>query len=146
MSLIFTHSLITFILLGLILVIQIVHYPFFNFLTINDSKEAFKFHQQRISLIVAPLMIVELFTGIYLAYSMWKIFPIIQIINLTLIIIIWIHTFLIMVPIHNHLEKNFSKDLVCRLVKQNWIRTFAWLIKSLLWALILWHILTSHHI
>ena len=145
MTLILLHSICTFILFGLILVIQIVHYPIFNFVNISKSKEAFKFHQQRIAFIVAPLMIFELFSGIYLAYSMWDGFRYIQILNLVLISTIWIHTFFIMVPIHNHLEKSFSKELVLKLVKQNWIRTFAWTIKSFLWALILWHIVSIYY-
>ena len=145
MGIILLHSLTTFILLGLIIVIQVVHYPIFKYINADESKEAFKFHQQRISLIVAPLMLFELFSGIYLAYSMWNVFRYIQILNLILIFIIWMHTFLFMVPLHNHLEKNFSQDLVLRLVKQNWIRTFAWAIKSLLWALILWHIISIYN-
>ena len=145
MELILFHSIVTFILLGLILVVQVVHYPYFSFTDNNNAINAFKFHQQRIGYVVVPLMISELVSGIYLSFKMWSPFWQIQLINLSLIFIIWFHTFLIMVPLHNQLTQEPTPIIIKALVKQNWIRTFAWSVKALLWALILWHLIGVSH-
>lgn len=141
MSIILFHAILTFILFGLILTIQCLHYPFFKFINPTINHSAHTFHQNRIGFIVGPLMVLELVTGIYLSIKMWTPFWQIQCINLVLILSIWIHTFFIMVPIHKLLLLNFNESIIRKLIVMNWIRTISWGIKSLLWALILWHVI-----
>ena len=60
------HLIFTSIMTGVIWVIQIVHYPSFHFIE-KESYTAFqKFHMNSISLIVVPVMILELATGVLL--------------------------------------------------------------------------------
>ena len=101
-------------------------------------------HRHKISLIVMPLMLVELVTGIILAVFQWSSLAEFHILNLMLIAIIWIHTFALMVPFHQTFETNFDLDLLNRMLKHHWLRTTAWSIKSILWIATLWHILTIY--
>ena len=140
MFLYFSQAFVTWVLLGLIWVIQLVHYPMFKFVSFDIK--AFVFHQRRISLLVVPLMLFELFSAIALLINQWSIFPSIVIINMVIIGCIWLHTFLIMVPLHNKLIQEPNNGIIKRLVNQNWVRTIAWSIKSLLWGGIIWHLIT----
>ena len=84
-------------MLGLIIVTQIVSYPLFS---IIDSKNFVLYHQNyvsKISIIAAPIMILEFIVAILLLISS-NIF--LSIINILIIILIFLSTFLIQVPIH----------------------------------------------
>ena len=100
MIIILLHAIVTFLLTGLIWVIQLVHYPMFQFLDSQAYSKAMSFHQQRISIIVVPLMLFELLSGVYLAHAQWSSLARFHSINIALIVIIWIHTFGLMVPFH----------------------------------------------
>ena len=68
---IIAHLFSTFFLTGLIWIVQLVHYPGFNFVDANDFVAFEKFHTNKISAIVIPLMFCELLTGaIYFSYLM----------------------------------------------------------------------------
>jgi hypothetical protein len=133
----YLQAILTWLLTGLIWTIQVAHYPMFKF--IIEQPKAFTFHQQRISIVVIPLMLLELITGLYLLIYYWPLFKSITMLNTTLLFIIWCHTFLIMVPLHRSLETAADSNTVDRLINQNWIRTLAWTVKSLLWGGALWH-------
>ena len=140
----FLHAIFTFLLTGLIWVIQLVHYPLFRFLDSTSFSKAMLFHQRQISFIVMPLMLAELITGIYLAISQWQAFTSFHIINLSLIAIIWAHTFFIMVPFHRSFETSFDEMQLKKMLRVHWLRTLAWTIKSILWAATIWHILSIY--
>ena len=144
MILILSHAISGFFLTGLIWVIQLVHYPSFKFYDTKTFKTAMAHHRQKISFIVMPLMLIELMTGITLAVIQWSSLAEFHIINLTLIAIIWVHTFMLMVPFHQTCESNFDIDLLNRTLKHHWLRTTAWTLKSALWIATLWHILTIY--
>ena len=88
-------------LTGLIWTVQIVHYPSFLYVG-QDKFEAFNvFHQKAMTYIVAPVMILELLTGLLICFNdvssikNWFLF--------SLIILIWVSTFVLSVPIHSKL-------------------------------------------
>ena len=89
-----------------------------------------------------PLMITELLTGIYLLIRDWPLYQYVNGVNVLLIFLLWIHTFVIMVPLHHHLLNSPSQNIVALLVKHNWVRTFAWTIKALLWGGAIWHLIS----
>ena len=89
-----------------------------------------------------PLMITELVTGIYLLIRDWPLYQYVNGVNVLLIFLLWIHTFAIMVPLHQHLLESPSKTIVSLLVKHNWARTLAWTLKSLLWGGAIWHLIS----
>ena len=95
-------------------------------------------HTSRITPVVAPAMIVELFTAIYFVFAVdEKIDRRYFWFGLILVLIIWISTFFLQVPLHEKLAKSFDADVQQRLVVTNWIRTAAWTLRG---ALVLWMI------
>ena len=85
------HLIFTSIMTGVIWVIQIVHYPSFHFIE-KELYTAFqKFHMNKISIIVIPIMLAELITGVILLFDKSsKSF--ILIISLIVLILIWLIT------------------------------------------------------
>ncbi|MFN8389965.1 MAG: hypothetical protein U0136_06720 [Bdellovibrionota bacterium] len=128
------HAFASFFMCGLIWVIQVVHYPTFVFVERDRYAEFQRLHEMRISLIVIPVMLLELVSGALIALrqesSLWTI-------NLVLILLVWGSTFAIQSPIHGKLEKGFDERLVKRLLRSNWVRTVLWTIHSLIVFLLL---------
>lgn len=123
------HLIVTALLTGLIWTIQLVHYPSFHFVNIVVYKEFQKFHMFRISIVVMPLMILELLTGaMLLLLDQQHLF----LVNFILILLIWLSTFLLSVPAHSKLEKGYNHEAVNRLVSTNWVRTILWTVRLVL--------------
>ena len=135
----FFHCVVTAMLACLIWIIQILHYPFFKFIDTSKSRSAFEFHQRAISYIVMPLMLAELISAIYLLYTYYFVFKMLLIINFLVILCIWIQTFVVMVPLHMSLSNQFDKNVVSKLVRQNWFRTVLWTIKAIFWISLIAH-------
>lgn len=119
----------SFALFGLIWCVQLIHYPFFLRTDKTNFVDHIGFHKYRISIIVIPLMTIEFATSGILAFHSqqfvgWNVFgPIV-------VILIWLVTFFVQVPLHNALSDGFEEITVERLIKTNWIRTILWSIKS----------------
>lgn len=88
-----------------------------------------KWHQFRISWVVIPIMLIELFTGIWIC---WKLSfgDLIWNINLGFLALIWISTFIFQGPMHQKLLAGYSQEKILFLVRTNWIRTISWTLRS----------------
>ncbi|MDJ0838868.1 MAG: hypothetical protein QNK37_20280 [Acidobacteriota bacterium] len=136
----FLQILTTFSLFGLIWVIQLVHYPAFRFIA-DDRFPAFhRFHTFQISLVVLPLMLVELAAAIWLAAVPPTRGPF-QWVLLGLTLLVWLSTFALQVPCHSKLGAGKDDVLIDRLVHTNWLRTLAWSLKT---GLLGWSFYFSH--
>ena len=121
-------------MVGLIWIIQIVHYPLFARVG-NDQFVAYeREHSRLITYIVAPLMLAELVTGLGIVYMLSQSHTIAVIANTVFLAAIWISTFAIHVPLHQKLESGFDSSLHNRLVSTNWIRTISWSARGILLA------------
>jgi hypothetical protein len=116
---------------GLILLIQIIHYPAYSYIDLTQFARFQKFHVSRITWLVAPTMIVELITAGLLT---WQNQEILFKFNLISIILIWIITFTLNVPIHTLLLEKYDVRLVRKLILTNWPRTLLWVLRALFWA------------
>lgn len=111
-------------MVAVIWIIQILHYPTFFYINESDFSKFHEFHSSRITWIVAPLMFLELVSASFLWYlEMNSIF---YRLNLVLAIFVWFVTFFVSVPIHNQLLKGKDLNQIKRLVFTNWIRTGIW--------------------
>ena len=122
----------TSILVGLILVIQKVHYPSMHFLDRTQFKLAHEFHVAQISKLVIPLMLTELFCTIYglFCFSSFSTYQTFMYLSATLCLLaVWLSTFFVQVPIHKQLGYGYDETLVSRLVATNQLRTAAWIIR-----------------
>ena len=118
-------------LTGLIWTIQCVHYPIFHRLDQSNFTKHIHFHKKAISLLVVPVMTLELGTSAWLAWTAQS-YPTLHQIGFIVVILIWLITFFVQVPLHNKLSRGRSVDSINRLVASNWLRTFLWSFKAIL--------------
>ncbi len=126
-----THFLSGLFMAGVIWTIQLVHYPSFNFVSLENFSAFEKFHAFRISLVVIPAMLLELITAIALVYYFKEKSNLITI-NLAIVLAIWAVTFFISSPAHGRLLSGFNAETINFLISTNWIRTALWTIKGAL--------------
>lgn len=115
----------TLFLMGLIWFVQVVHYPLFS--VVGNSPHYYSEHQRRTTWIVLPVMLTELASVLYLFYFRGTLS---DQVGLVLLAGIWTSTFLLQVPCHRKLLKNYSPCTVKRLVRTNWIRTVFWTLRA----------------
>ena len=139
MSFIFLSNLVlSFIAVGLIWTIQLVHYPSMKYIPKDRFPEYHNFHSIRISILAIPLMFAELVTSTILLYqNLNNAIQTIFLVNLILVLLIWLSTFLIQVPLHNALSKEKNTEKLSKLIFSNWIRTILWTARSILMILFL---------
>ncbi|MBT8211399.1 MAG: hypothetical protein KJP14_12805 [Eudoraea sp.] len=104
--------------------VQLIVYPGFLAYPPSDLIIWHKKYTPRITLIVAPLMLVQLFLSMWLAVNSPGV---LSISVLILVLGTWITTFLFFVPIHRLIDQEQAerRDLK-RLVSLNWMRTLGW--------------------
>ena len=125
------HLIFTSIMTGVIWVIQIVHYPSFHFIE-KELYTAFqKFHMNKISIIVMPIMLAELITGIMLFFDKSSKSPFLTI-SIIILVLIWLITGVFFTKAHNELIAGYQELVVNQLVAMNWIRTLLWTLRLLL--------------
>jgi len=139
MSFVFLFNLVlSFIAVGLIWTIQLVHYPSMRYIPRDKFPEYHNFHSTRISILAMPLMLAELTTSIMLwCQNLNNAIQTVFLINLIIIVLIWLSTFLIQVPLHNALSKEKNTEKLSKLISSNWIRTLLWSTRSFLMILFL---------
>lgn len=125
------HFLSTSIMVGVIWVIQLLHYPSFHFVQKSDYPKFQQFHMSRISLIVIPAMIIEFITGIImLQFGFSSNFLFIS--SLVILITIWGITFIFFTKMHQVLISGYNEIIVNRLISINWSRTLLWSLRLLI--------------
>ena len=125
------HLIFTSIMTGVIWVIQIVHYPSFHFIE-KELYTAFqKFHMNKISIIVIPIMLAELITGMMLFLDKSAKSPFL-IVSFVILVLIWLITGVFFSKAHNELIAGYQELVINQLVAMNWIRTLLWTLRLLL--------------
>lgn len=117
-------------LLILIWMVQIIIYPSFHYYSTKDLLIWHSKYTNLITFIVLPLMFIQLVSTGFLTFKTGNTLLIIQLI---LIILIWLSTFMQAVPLHNKIALNDDLiNSITQLVKVNWIRTILWTLVFLL--------------
>ncbi|MRI87322.1 hypothetical protein FGE12_04000 [Aggregicoccus sp. 17bor-14] len=138
MLVLLAHAAATLYLVGLIWVVQGVHYPLFARVGPEQAQAYAREHVVRITRVVGVPMLVELATGLWLALRpppglprelLWT--------GLLLLALIWGSTALLQVPEHRRLEQGPDLAAVRRLVRGNWLRTLLWTVRGALVLLLL---------
>ena len=128
----------TWYMVGLIWLIQLVHYPLFNYV---GSEEFIVFHENHkilITPVVGIVMIVELVTSVIILFQPhcgirnW-----LSIVGIILLGIIWSSTIFFQIPIHNTLSSKFNENALIMLINTNWIRTICWSVRGIILLLVL---------
>ena len=119
----------TSVMVGVIWVIQLLHYPSFHFINEKKYIEFQHFHMQRISFIVIPVMLIELASALLLSYFFRSSLTIIL---LALLLGIWGITFIFFTNMHQKLTNGYDRANVDSLVKINWSRTALWSLRLII--------------
>ena len=127
----FSHLIFSAIMVGVIWVIQLVHYPAFHFIDKDMYASFQKFHMNKISIIVIPIMLAELITGMMLFLDKSSKSPFL-IISFVILVLIWLITGVFFSKAHNELMTGYQELVVNQLVVMNWIRTLLWTLRLLL--------------
>lgn len=124
------HGAVTWALVGLIWVVQLVIYPQLGAVGRADFVAYHADYTRRISWVVGPLMLAELGSAGWLLWrgerSGWFL------ISLGLLAVNWLSTAAVQVPLHGRLERGFMIDAHRALLRTNWVRTAAWTGRGLL--------------
>ncbi len=114
-------------LLVLIWLVQLIIYPSFKYCSDLQLSKWHPIYTRRITFVVLPLMLSQLILTILLCFRLeWSFF---SIIDLTLVLLTWILTFVIFVPLHQKIDERSSEKndtYISKLVEYNWSRTLLW--------------------
>ena len=137
-TILLTQFATTWFMVGLIWLIQVVHYPLFA----NVGEEQFQLYSERhqllITFIVGPVMVAELITAIALAwYPPTPNLGVLLRVGLGLLIVVWIATAAVQVPQHGRLTQSFDLPTIQALVAGNWVRTIGWTLRGLILLVVL---------
>jgi hypothetical protein len=126
---------------GVIWIIQVLHYPLFNLVGRENFSAYEAAHSNLISVIVAPVMLLEL------GFTAWIFFvppasvPLsLNWLNTILLAIIWLSTAFLQVPQHSILSSGFDEKAYQFLVNSNWIRTVAWSARAVIATIMVWSV------
>ena len=135
-SALFVVNLIaTWYMVGLIWMVQIVHYNMFDRVGLEQFQLYEADHNRLITPIVGVPMLFELATAVLLLFAAPDSFPRwAAIVGLVLIGLIWISTVMLQIPCHTQLLSGFDEATYRRLVNSNWIRTGLWTVRGGLMA------------
>ena len=125
------HLIATSVMVGVIWIIQLVHYPSFHFIELKQYTTFQRFHMSRISYMVIPAMLTELFTLILIVISMDQIDTLV-LASAILLMFIWLMTAVFFSGVHQKLTLGYDQTVVDKLVKLNWGRTILWTLRLLL--------------
>lgn len=116
--------LVDFGLVVLIWMVQLVVYPSLRYYETPNLIKWHKVYTIRVTYIVLPLMLSELVIG---GCQLWIQQGWYQILSVILILLLWLLTFIVFVPLHHKIDPESDTDIVTKaLVQSNWIRTFLW--------------------
>lgn len=142
--LVLIHAAATLMMAGVMLVIQLVHYPLFALVGENAFPAYEAAHMGSILLVVGPLMLIEAGTGLLLVGAQPPgVAPWLAYAGFALIGLVWLLTILVNAPQHIQLANGFNAAVHAALVASNGWRTLAWLVRAGLVIVMLGGLLAS---
>ena len=138
MTVLVISTVATWGMIGVIWIVQLVHYPLLGRLSVHEPVDAAVDHQRRISWVVGPLMAAEGVTALILLVDRPPTMSLLSaFVAAALLGVALLSTVLIQVPQHTRLADGHDDDLVRELIARNWIRTIAWTGRGVLLAMVL---------
>jgi len=128
-------------MVGVIWFVQIVHYPLMACVGQPESALYARTNQRLTTWVVGPLMLLEAGATVLLSFQ-----PLPDAVQTAfwwgtgLLLVNWLVTACVSVPLHGVLANGFSANHHRRLVLTNWLRTFAWTLRGGLALWVAWGI------
>ncbi|MGF1634629.1 MAG: hypothetical protein ACFCVE_12320 [Phycisphaerae bacterium] len=137
MSLLVANLCVTWFLVGLIWVVQVLVYPQFTAVTGECWRAYHAGHMRRITWVVAPAMVAEgLLAAALVAWPPAGVGRGLAVAALVLAVGPWLSTAMWQVPLHNRLaaagDAAAAGVFARRLTRSNWLRTALWTARGLL--------------
>ena len=130
--LLWVHASATWLMVGIIWFVQVVHYPLFAAVPSQAFQAYQEKHVRRTGWVVAPPMLVEVGSALALtlypseSLDAWLVWG-----GVALLLVVWGATAVFSVPLHNQLLNGFDARAHRRLLRTNWLRTLAWTLRGL---------------
>lgn len=118
--------------LVLIWLVQLVIYPSFEHYSTANLKQWHTTYTVRVTFVVLPLLFGQL---ICTTFALYQDFSALLLIKELIIILAWVLTFGIFVPLHGKVDTNSEsevKEITEQLVSKNWWRTLLWTLALIL--------------
>lgn len=137
------HAASTWFLTGLIWTIQVVHYPLFDMVDRTRYVAFAAAHNARITPVVGVPMLAEAMLAVWLvvdrpaAIPAWWTWA-----GAALVVVVWLSTMALQVPMHGRLAAGFDAPSHAFLVGSNWVRTIAWTVRAGLAAAMIARVMT----
>lgn len=107
----------------LILLVQLIIYPSFQSIQVERFRGWHESYCKRIGCLVVPLMSLQLVGSIVMLLGQAIALTVIKFLA---VLATWLLTLLVMVPLHQQLRLGWNLQQIRKLVRLNWLRTFAW--------------------
>ncbi|MDM9632778.1 DUF1772 domain-containing protein [Robiginitalea aurantiaca] len=118
--------LVDALMAGVILAVQLVVYPAYQYFNKEDLVRWHRTYTKNITLLVAPLMLAQLTGGVFWTLKEPGLHTAVY---LLIIVLLWAVTFLRFVPLHRRIDRGtFQEPELRTLVRLNWIRTLLWIV------------------
>lgn len=128
----------TWAMVGLIWMVQIVHYPMLARFSATAPGAAALDHQRRTTWVVGPLMAVEGVTALVLLVERPATMSAGSAVAAAgLLGVALASTAIVQVPLHRRLAAGHDAEVAARLVRTNWVRTVAWTARGVVLAAVL---------
>ena len=124
------HIISTSIMVGVIWVIQLVHYPSFKYVNESDYIIFQKYHMSNISNIVFPVMFTELITALIILFFGEK--SLFFVLSLICLFLIWVMTGVLFTKYHSILKEGKDLMIIEKMIKANWIRALLWTMRLIM--------------
>lgn len=118
----------TWYMVGLIWMVQVVHYPMFDRVGTPEFPRYQADHSRLITPVVGFPMLIEITTAVALIVATWQS-PATRnwaIVAAIMLGVVWLTTAFVSVPCHSKLSAGFDSDAHRLLVLSNWVRTTLW--------------------
>lgn len=135
------HAVCALLMTGVILFVQVVDYPLMRLVPAEAGIDYAKTHQRLTTIVVAPIMLLELALAVALLVTGPGGPAGVMIAGASVLLAVaWLSTFFVQVPLHRRLVSDPDAPTVRRLVATNWVRTVAWAARAGLSVLIVFEL------
>ena len=118
------HSLVDFGMCVVLWLVQLVIYPSFLRVDSSDLLACHKAYTFRVSFVILPLMLGQL---VMATLSVLEDPSIPEWLAFAFVLVCWILTFFVSVPLHRKIEQNdMTRETRQKLIMTNWPRTILW--------------------
>lgn len=121
------HLAATWFMVGLIWVIQLVHYPLWVHVADGQGMVFHQRHARRIGSLVMSVGVLEMMASALMVAL--RPGPL-TLVGALILLLIWMITIFVQIPLHRRFGRAWNPGLIAPLVRGNWPRTILWTMRG----------------